>query len=136
MAEAIAIIGATAAIPQITKYVLGACGKIYSISTSMHSASQSIQQWEDQLEFELGLLAEFENNQNSIDNSAHKILLQCKNEGDAAENLLQRLTISRGRGKIARLKETMRMLHRREEMNKRLSKIRQLNESLNQQSMQ
>lgn len=136
MGQAIAIIGLTAAILQLIKYGIGLWGKISSILTSVRSTSQSIQEWEDQLETQLNLVAEFETNHRLFDDSEHKILLQCKNEADAVDSLLQQFAIVGGNGNITRLRKAMKLIQKRDEMTKRLSKMRQLNERLHQQSLQ
>jgi hypothetical protein len=136
MSQAITTIGLTAAILQLIKYGIGVWGKISSISTSLRSTSQSIQEWEDQLETQLDRVAEFETNHKLFDDSAHRVLLQCKSEGDTVDRLLQQFAIVGGNGKIAMLRKTMEMIQKREEMTKRLSKMRLLNDCLHQQSFQ
>jgi hypothetical protein len=135
MSQAITTIGLTAAILQLIKYGIGVWGKISSISTSLRSTSQSIQEWEDQLETQLDRVAEFTNHK-LFDDSANKILLQFKSEGDAVDGLLQQFTIVGGNGKIAMLRKTMKMIQKRDEMTRRLSKMRLLNESLDRQFLQ
>jgi hypothetical protein len=135
MAEAITIIGLLAAIPQIIKYILEFSGGLSSVSTSVRSATRSIQQWECQLQASLILIDELETHHGPSDNHTRKIMTLFKEEADIVKTLLQDLKMSRGDGKVARLGKTMKLIKRKTDMNQRMLKIDQLSEILHRRSI-
>lgn len=125
MGEVIAFISLTAAIPQLIKYGIGFVGEISRISTSVRSASRSLQESEDQLHLSLSLIAELEAQDISLNTPIHNILLRCKDEADAVTGLLQALHIVEGNGKITRMRKVMKSIQKKKYVEHRLSAISQ-----------
>jgi hypothetical protein len=132
MAEAITIIGLFAAVPQIFKYVLEFSGELSSVSTSVRSASRSMQQWDHQLQESFDLIAELETHHTPSDDLTRDIITLWKEEANIIKTLLQGLKISRGDGRFARVGKAMKLIKRKKDMTQRLT---QLSENLHRQSM-
>jgi hypothetical protein len=133
MAEAIPIIGLLVAIPQIMKYVVELSGELSSVSTSVRSASRSIQQWEDQLQVCLDLIAELETHHRPSDDLTQDIITLWNEEANIIKTLLKDLKTSRGDGKFARVGKAMKLIKRKKDMTQRLN---QLSGTLHQRYMQ
>ena len=136
MAESIAIIGLLAAIPQIVKHVLEFSGELSIVFTSVRSASRSIQQWENQLQASLNLIAELETYHGPSDDLTRDIITQCKEEAYTIKTLLQDLKVADGNGKVARVRKAMRLIKRKKDVTQRLLAIIQLSGTLHQRSIQ
>ena len=134
MGEAIAIIGLTAAIPQLVKYTVEALGEVSRFSKSIRTRSQALQEWEDRLNLYLSLTIELEMQHLSSDKLTRDTITRLKDQIQGTASLIRKLSIAKGDRKFVRLKKKMKFIQAKKDLVRQLLTIYQLNTGLHQRS--
>lgn len=136
MGEAIAAIGATAALVQLINYSVGGVNGLYDISSRARSAPLTLQQWDDEVQGFLRLAAVLEAEPFLQKGEAHGILRRYTDDANALRPSLQELSVGDKDGWFTRLMKKAKVIFKEREITRRLDAFRHRSDNIHKLSMQ